>query len=230
MSAPDLVLDLGVDLRHVHTWLFDLDHTLYPPTTPVLRLIEARIRDYMARLTGLPPDEAWALQKTYLTKYGGAVAGLIEHHNVDVDAFMAEIHDVPIDEVQPDPALKEALARLPGRRLVFTNASARHAERLLAKLEIADLFDEVFHTEAAGYVMKPDPRAFDLMMAAHAVAPASTAFFEDRADNLEPAAALGMTTVLVGPHAADDAQAFVRHRTALLAPFLATARVSETAR
>ena len=224
----DLQLDLGADLRHVDTWLFDLDHTLYPPTAPVLRLIEARIRDYMARLTGLPPDEAWALQKTYLTKYGGAVAGLIEHHDVDVEAFMAEIHDVPIDEVEPDPALREALARLPGRRLVFTNASARHAERLLAKLEIAELFDEVFHTEAAGYVMKPDPRAFDLIMAAHAVTPASTAFFEDRADNLEPAAALGMTTVLVGPHALDDAQPFVQHRTALLAPFLASARVTET--
>jgi putative hydrolase of the HAD superfamily len=219
---------LVADLSGVDTWLFDLDHTLYPPTTPVLRRIEARIRDYMVELTGLPPDEAWALQKDYLARYGGAAPGLIAHHGVDIPAFLAHIHDVPIDEVEPEPALKAALARLPGRRLVFTNASARHAERLLEKLEIADFFEAVFHTEAAGMLMKPDPRAFAALIDAHAVAPRSTAFFEDRADNLAPAAALGMTTVLVGPHAVDDAHPFVHHRTNLLAPFLASAQVMET--
>lgn len=228
-AAEPLVLELGADLRHIDTWLFDLDHTLYPPTAPVLRLIEARIKNYMARLTGLPPDEAWALQKSYLDRYGGAVAGLIEHHGIDPDDFMADIHDVPLDGVEPDPALKAALARLPGRRLVFTNGSAWHAARMLERLGIADAFEDVFHTEAMGYVMKPDQRAFDRLLARYGVDPARTAFFEDRAVNLEPAARLGMTTVLVGPHAGDDTQDFVQHRTHLLAPFLASARISETA-
>ena len=89
----------AADFRGIDTWLFDLDHTLYPPTAPVLGLIEARIKAYMARLTGLPPEEAWALQKDYLARYGGAVAGLLEHHDVDVADFMAEIHDVPLDGV-----------------------------------------------------------------------------------------------------------------------------------
>jgi putative hydrolase of the HAD superfamily len=218
----------AADLAHVDTWLFDLDHTLYPPTFPVLRLIEARIRDYMARLTGLPPDEAWALQKDYLHRYGGAAPGLIANHGIDPTDFLAEIHDVPLDDVHPDPALRAALQRLPGRRIVFTNASARHAERLLDKLEIADLFPEVFHTEAAGLVMKPDPRAFERLIAAHDVAPPRTAFFEDRADNLKPASALGMTTVLVGPHALDGDEPFVDHRTQDLAAFLRAAAVMET--
>ena len=217
------------DLAHIDTWLFDLDHTLYPPTTSVLRLIEARIKDYMTRLTGLDPEEAWALQKSYLAKYGGAVAGLIEHHDVDVEAFMAEIHDVPLDGVGPDPQLKAALSRLPGRRLVFTNASAWHAERLLAALDIAPLFHEVFHTEAAGYVMKPDRRAFQALIAAHAVDPGNTAFFEDRPDNLETGKALGMATVLVRPDAADNTDPFVDFRTDDLTDFLAKARVMETA-
>lgn len=217
------------DLSAVDTWLFDLDHTLYPPTFPVLRLIEQRIKDYMTRLTGLPPDEAWALQKTYFESYGGAVAGLIEHHDVDVEGFMAEIHDVPLDEVTPDPQLQAALARLPGRRLVFTNASAAHAERLLEKLEIAPLFHEVFHTEAAGYVMKPDVRAFEALIAAHAVTPHTCAFFEDRADNLETAKALGMATVLVRPDAFDNRDPFVDHRTDDLAAFLRSACLLETA-
>ncbi|CAN5145408.1 pyrimidine 5'-nucleotidase [soil metagenome] len=219
----------SADLRHVDTWLFDLDHTLYPPTFETLRRIEQRIRDYMTRLTGLPPEEAWALQRTYFDRYGGAVAGLIEHHDVDVAAFMEEIHDVPLDEVTPDPQLKAALARLPGRRLVFTNASAAHAERLLAKLDIAPLFHDVFHTEAAGYVMKPDVRAFEALIAAHAVKPDTTAFFEDRADNLQTAHGLGMATVLVRPDAFDNRDSFVDHRTDDLAGFLQSARRMETA-
>ena len=216
-----------VDLTHIDTWLFDLDHTLYPPSFPILRRVEERIRDYMMRITGLPSDEAWAVQKGYLAAYGGAVAGLVKHHGVDPHDFLAEVHDVPLDDVHPEPALRPALARLPGRRLVFTNGSQRHAERVLEVLDLSDLFEDVFHTEAAGMVMKPDPRAFDALIAAHAVTPATTAFFEDRAENLAPAAVLGMTTVLVGEHAAASTEPFVRHRTAALAPFLNAAQVKD---
>jgi putative hydrolase of the HAD superfamily len=215
------------DLTAIDTWLFDLDHTLYPPSVPILRLVEARIRDYMVRLTGLPADEAWALQKRYLDDYGGAVAGLVRHHGVDPHAFLADVHDVSVDSLSPDPELRQALIRLPGRRLIFTNGSARHAERVLARLGVDDVFEGVFHTEAAGLIMKPDPRAFDALIAAHAITPATTAFFEDRAVNLEPAARLGMTTILVGPDAAASTDAFVQHRTAALASFLNAARVKE---
>jgi len=224
----------GADLTHVDTWLFDLDNTLYPPEVGFLKRVEARILDYFVRLTGLPPDEAWALQKRYLDQHGTATAGLVLHHGADPHAFMAEVHDVPLDGLLPDPDLRRALQRLPGRKLVFTNGSAGHAERVLAQLKIADLFDDVFHAEAAGLIAKPDPRAFDALIAAHAVTPDTTAFFEDRAVNLAPAARLGMTTVLVGPEAAQGAaetstDAFVQHRTAKLAPFLDAARVKERA-
>ena len=220
-----------IDLTHVDTWLFDLDNTLYPPEVGFLKLVEAKILAYFMRLTGLPSDEAWALQKRYLNEAGTAVAGLIEHHGADPHAFMAEVHDVPLDGLHPDPALRTALARLPGRKLVFTNGSAWHAERVLKRLEIADLFEGVFHAEAADLIAKPDPRAFAALIAAHCIDPARTAFFEDRAANLVPAAKLGMTTVLVGPEAAQGAAAstaaYVRHRTATLAPFLDAARVKE---
>ena len=217
----------GADLTHIDTWLFDLDNTLYPPEVGYLKLVEAKILAYFERLTGLPSDEAWALQKKYLNDYGTAVPGLIEHHDVNPHDFMAYVHDVPLDTLTPDPALRRALARLPGRKLVFTNGSAWHAERVLEKLSLADLFAGVFHAEASNLIPKPDQRAFDALIAAHAVTPKTTAFFEDRAVNLEPAARLGMTTILVGPEAAASTDAFVQHRTPTLAPFLDTARVKE---
>ena len=216
------------DLRHVDTWLFDLDNTLYPPATGYIEAIEARIQTYFMRLTGLDAEGAWAVQKRYFDTHGSAVPGLVANHDVDPHDFLAEVHDVSLDLLTPDPALRTALERLPGQRLVFTNGSAWHAERVLERLGIADQFNDVFHTEAAGLIAKPDPRAFDALLKAHDITPRTTAFFEDRAANLAPAAALGMTTVLVGAHAAASTDGFVHHRTATLAPFLMAARVKES--
>jgi putative hydrolase of the HAD superfamily len=112
------------------------------------------------------------------------------------------------------------MAALPGRRLVFTNGHAAHAERVLDRLGLTALIDEVFHLETANLVPKPHPATFDLLVSLHAIEPAAAAFFEDTEKNLAPAAALGMTTVLVGPHALTSTAAFVHHRTEDLAAFL----------
>ncbi len=214
------------DLRHVDTWLFDLDNTLYPAGTEFVALIEGRMTDYVARRTGLDRDGAYALQKRYLHEHGTTLAGLMANHGIEPHAFLEEVHDVAIDSLTPDFALNRALQALPGRRLIFTNASAAHAERVLAHLGMTELFADVFHLEAADLLPKPQPEAFARMMAAHDVDPHATAFFEDSVKNLAPASDLGMTTVLVGRHASADASGFVDHRTDDLAGFLARARTS----
>ncbi len=215
------------DLRHIDTWLFDLDNTLYPPEAGVLELVEEKILAYFVALTGLPADEAWALQRRYLEEHGSATPGLVRHHEVDPHEFLRAAHDVNLDGLRPDPRLRRALLRLPGRRLVFTNGSQRHAERVLERLGLQDVFEDVFHAEAAGLLAKPDPRAFQALIRVHDLAPASAAFFEDRSVNLRPAAELGMTTILVGAEAAGSTEAFVRFRTAALSPFLEAALLSE---
>jgi putative hydrolase of the HAD superfamily len=219
---------MSADLRHIDVWLFDLDNTLYPPETEFMGLIERRMTAFVARETGLAPLDALALQKRYLREHGTTLAGLMARHGVDPEAFLTEVHDVSLDALVPDPALKAALAHLPGRRLVFTNGDRRHAERVLAKLDLTGQFEAIFHIAAADYVPKPAPETFAKMIRAHQIDPRTTAFFEDSARNLAPAAALGMTTVLVGPHAEEQTGAFVHYRTRHLAPFLAAARVRET--
>lgn len=217
----------GADLRHVEVWLFDLDNTLYPPEVEIMALVEARMTDFVAREAGLPREEARALQKAYYLEHGTTLAGLMSRHGVEPEAFLTEVHDISLDALHPDPALRAGLERLPGRRLVFTNGDAGHAERVLDRLGVNDLFEDTFHIASADYIPKPDPRTFDLMLARHGVNPRATCFFEDLARNLAPAAALGMTTVLVGPHALEADAPFVHHRTAALPPFLATAIVQE---
>jgi len=220
---------MSADLRHVETWLFDLDNTLYPVESGFMREMESRMTDYVQRVTGLPREEAYRLQKQYLGEHGLTLRGLMLNHDVDPHEYHALFHDLSLESLAHDPELTAAIERLPGRRLIFTNADDVHARRVLDRLGLADLFDEVFHIGSFDYVPKPDPGVFERMSAEHGVAPRATAFFEDIERNLAPAARLGMTTVLVGPHAQTSTAPFVHHRTEKLAPFLKDAQVREAA-
>ena len=176
------------DLAHVTTWLFDLDDTLYPAESGLMAEIERRMTAFVMRATGLARDEAYRLQKDYLAEHGITLLGLMKHHGVDPEAFAAAYIDIELDALSHDPELVAAIAALPGRRLVFTNADARHAARVLARLGLTDLFDDVFHIASFDYTPKPDPRVFERMCAEHAIDPARTCFFEDSERNLKPAA------------------------------------------
>lgn len=215
----------SADLRHIDTWLFDLDNTLYPLDSGLAMQVSARITDFVVDLTGLPRDESHTLQKRYLAQHGLTLRGLMLNHGVDPDVYHAWLHHVPLECLTPDAALAEALARLPGRRLIFTNADEIHAARVLDHLGLADLFESVFHIGSAAFQPKPAPQAFARIVAAHGLTPATTVFFDDAADNLAPAAALGMSTVLVGPDAAACAATFVHFRAPNLATFLSDARL-----
>ena len=217
------------DLRHVDTWLFDLDNTLYPAESGFMAEITRRMTDFVEKVTGLPRDDAFKLQKAYLAEHGLTLKGMMLNHGVDPRDFHAIFHDMSLEALAHDPDLLSALERLPGRRLIFTNADDVHAERVLERLGLSHLFDDVFHIGTADYEPKPSPKAFARMSERHAIEPAATAFFEDSERNLAPAAELGMTTVLVGAWAAQSTATFVHHRTEKLAPFLRDARLREAA-
>jgi putative hydrolase of the HAD superfamily len=214
---------IGADLSHIRSWIFDLDNTLYPPESQFMKLVEKRINQYVVRTSGLAADAAMVAQKGYLRDYGTSLAGLMAHYRVDPHDFLAEVHDVPLDVLVPDPDLRAGLERLEGPRLIFTNGSIVHAQRVLERLELTDLFDDLFALEDADLIPKPDPRTFARMTERFGVDPTRAAFFEDTVRNLAPAKAIGMTTVLVGAHTFDVEADYVDHRTASLTPFLATA-------
>ncbi|WP_332656836.1 pyrimidine 5'-nucleotidase [Brevundimonas sp.] len=222
-AEPVSPTELGADLRHVRSWIFDLDDTLYPPERQILKRVSERIGHFMVRTTGLPPDEAKALQKRYLMDHGAALGGLMKDYTIDPEEFLADVHDVPLHDLEPDEGLRAGLERLTGPRYVFTNGSTRHGERVLEQLGISDLFDGLFAVEHARLVPKPHPDTFALMLDRFGLDPATAAFFEDTVRNLDHAKVLGMTTILVGPHAFDAEAPFIDHRAAALGPFLAAA-------
>lgn len=214
---------------HIDTWLFDLDDTLYPIETGMMDLIRDKITGFVMRITGTDREEARIIQRGWFEAHGASLPGLLEEHKVSVREFLDEIHDVPLDSITPDPELGRALARLPGRRLVFTNGAADHAARVLERLGVAQHFEAVFHIESNNLIAKPDPRSFQAIIGLFGFDPARAAFFEDTERNLKPAADLGMTTILVGPHALASQAPFVHHRTDRLVPFLQSIPVSEPA-
>ena len=207
-------------LSHVDTWIFDLDQTLYPHEAEVMALVEGKMTAFVARETGMPVAEAYALQKRYLSEHGTTLAGLMAYHSIDPYTFLNEVHDVSLDNLHPDPELNGLIKAMRGRKLVFTNGDSRHAVRILEKLEMTDLFDAVFHLEHANFIPKPNLVTFEKMMKAHKVTATHAAFFEDSPKNLKPAHDLGMKTILVGPKAIGNTDAHVDFRSLSLLAFL----------
>lgn len=100
-----------------------------------------------------------------------------------------------------NPALGAALARLPGRKLILTDGTPKHADAVMRKLAVHEHFEDVFDIVAAELEPKPSPKTYERFLARHDVDPRKAAMFEDLARNLEALHALGMVTVLVVPGA-----------------------------
>jgi putative hydrolase of the HAD superfamily len=184
-------------LSHIESWIFDLDNTLYPARSSLFPQIDARMGRYIQRLLSVDPTEAHRIQKSLFHSHGMTLPGLMALHNVDPHDFLRDVHDVDLGVINPHPELGDMIARLPGRKYVFTNADAPYAERVLERLGLSHAFDALHDIHALDYVPKPQPPAYAHMCAAHGINPARALFVEDMARNLAPAKAIGMTTVWI---------------------------------
>ncbi len=184
-------------LGDIDTWIFDLDNTLYPAATNLFALIDARMGAYVARRLGLAPEAATRVQKDFFHTHGTTLRGLMNEHDVDPHEFLADVHAIDMAGVGHAPGLVAAIAALPGRKLIFTNADAPYAERVLGRLGLEGAFEAIYDVHAMDYWPKPDARAYAGLCAAHGVDPARALFVDDMARNLPPAKAIGMTTVWV---------------------------------
>ena len=183
--------------RDTRLWIFDLDNTLYPSECNLFAEIDRRMSAYIQKLLGLDPAAALKVQKELYYEHGTTLSGLMAKHGVKPEGFLAYVHDIDLSPVQHAPELAEAIERLEGRKFIFTNGSARHAERVAEKLGVLDKFDGIYDIAAGGYVPKPRPEAFRRFLEFCEGVNCKAAMFEDLPHNLEPAHALGIVTVLV---------------------------------
>ncbi|HEY0314977.1 MAG TPA: pyrimidine 5'-nucleotidase [Sphingomonas sp.] len=183
-------------LDHIRAWIFDLDNTLYPASADLFGLMDQRMTAYVARTLGLDDmAEAYAVQKSYFQQHGTTMAGLMADHAIDPHHYLADVHDIDLSVLAEDARLARLIARLPGRKLIFTNGDEPYARKVLARLGLSETFEAIHDIHASAYKPKPHAASYAAMIASLGVDPKASVFVEDMARNLAPAKALGMTTV-----------------------------------
>ncbi len=209
---------MKADFDHVRVWVFDLDHTLYPPERALFSQIEDRMTSYVSNLLSVDRTEANRLRDHYWALYGTTLAGLMAEHQIAPDPFLEDVHDIDFSVLAPDPALGRAIDALPGRKVVYTNGTRPYALDVLAALGLTDMFDAVYGVEHANYRPKPEQAAYEAVFALDGLPAATGAMFEDSIRNLTVPHAMGMRTVHVAPDA--EHHDHIHHHTDDLTAFL----------
>lgn len=199
----------------IRTILFDLDDTLYPPGSGIMEEIRLHIHRYILTHLNLSDEEAEALRVRYFQEYGTSMRGLQINHQIDPDEFLIEVHDIPIEQyLEPNSLLDSVLATIPQDKVIFTNASREHAERVLRRLGILHHFNQIVDVRDMDYQSKPQPSAYQRICQMLDVSPEECLLVEDNVRNLRPAKQLGMVTALVqdGRRGSVDDADYILHR------------------
>lgn len=181
------------------TWLFDLDNTLHDASPHIFPHINRSMREYIERHLGLDQQAANTLREHYWQRYGATLLGLIRHHGIDPLHFLRETHNFPDLKrmLVFDKPLRHTLARLPGRKIVFSNAPRHYTEAILELTGLDHCFDAVYTIERLKFRPKPMPQGFRALLRAEHLNPRRCIMVEDSAENLRTAKRLGMKTVWV---------------------------------
>ncbi len=179
-------------------FIIDLDNTLYDAQSGVFQRMDVRMNRYIQRQLRLPADEADALRRDYWRRYGTTLRGLMLHHQVDAEDFLEDVHHIDAHELlQPDLHLQQTLAQLPGRKLIHTNGTSEHAERILDCLGVRHHFDAIYDIRFNHYQPKPCADTLRQLLR-HETADASRIMVvDDMADNLQVAHSMGLQTCWV---------------------------------
>ena len=182
------------------TIFFDLDDTLYPASSGLWPTLKERMNRYMIERMNIPEEQVPQLREHYFRIYGTTLRGLEANHEIDVKDYLAYVHDVCLtDYIHPDAVQRSVLASLPTRNLIFTNADASHARRVLQALQIEECFSEVVDVNRMEPFCKPSPQAFAIAMQAAAESdPSRCVMIDDLPHTTRAAKALGLFALLYG--------------------------------
>jgi putative hydrolase of the HAD superfamily len=208
--------------QHIDTWVFDLDHTLYPPSARLFDQIEVKMTQYVMDALNVDHARADHLRQHYWATYGTTLTGLMREHDVDPAPYLTHVHDIDFSVLTPAPDLATKIKALNGRRIVYTNGCVPYAKNVLHARGLTGLFDAIYGVEDAGFLPKPEQQAFETIFEKDGIDPSTAAMFEDDPRNLMAPHAMGMRTV----HVADDpvTASHIHHHTSDLTAFLGQLR------
>ena len=188
-----------MSLSLIKTWIFDLDNTLYPPEENIFSQIDQKMTSFIADNLKISIEEAFNIQKQNFIDHGTTLAGFMNSGNnkIDPDKFLEFVHDINLNSLKEDSDLRKILLLLPGKKYIFTNGTKKHAENVLKKLNLENIFQSIFGIKEANYLPKPNLETYNLFLKTYNIDPKTSIMFEDMGRNLIPAKELGMKTVLL---------------------------------
>ncbi|KAF0112104.1 MAG: putative hydrolase of the HAD superfamily [Chloroflexi bacterium] len=179
---------------------FDLDDTLYPPTTGIWQAIGTRMDQFMMNKLAIPKDSVATLREKLFKEHGTTMRGLVAEYQVDDQEFLDFVHDIPIQNyLSRDELLRKILALYPQQKVIFTNADTHHAKRVLHTLGVNEFFDQVIDIRSIRPFCKPQPEAFALALGLAGITdPSKCVMIDDSYRNLVTANETGLFTIQVG--------------------------------
>jgi len=181
--------------------LHDASHAIFPA-------INANMNAFMARALGTGGQTADvatvdAARLAYWRRYGATLLGLIKHHDVRAEDFLREAHqfDDLRQMIRAERGLSRLLKRLPGRKILLTNAPHRYSHDVVRHLRLQRHFASHISIEAMrvhGQLRpKPSKSLLRKLMTRERLAPGRCVLVEDTAVNLKAAKALGLRTAWI---------------------------------
>ena len=183
--------------KNINTWIFDLDNTLYSADSGIFQQVGELMGKFVSKHLNINIKEAKKIQSKYYREHGTTLRGMMDNHGVDPDTFLKEVHQLDYSIVEPNLKLNEEIAKLKGKKIIYTNANMQHASEVLVRLELTNMFDEIFDIKMADYIPKPDVSPYRQIINKFDINPACAAMFDDIAKNLVPAKNLGITSIWI---------------------------------
>lgn len=191
---------------HFETLFFDLDDTLYPPSSGIWQAIGDRMEQYMIQKVGIPSNSAVSERQRLFHAHGTTMRGLVAEYGIDDLDFLIYVHDIPISEyLSEDIPLRKTIMQYSQRKVIFTNADTGHADRVLSTLGIGDLFDQIIDIRSIKPWCKPQREAFSIALEKAGITdPGGCVMIDDAHRNLVTAHELGMYTIQIGTETRSD--------------------------
>ena len=183
--------------KNVDTWVFDLDNTLYSADSGIFQQVSELMGKFVSKYLNIDIKEAKKIQRKYYKKHGTTLRGMMDNHGVDPDTFLNEVHQLDYSIVEPNQKLNIELAKLSGKKIIYTNANQQHVNEVLSRLELTNMFDDIFDIKMADYIPKPELGPYKQLINKFNINPSCAAMFDDIAKNLVPAKDLGFTSVWI---------------------------------
>ena len=182
------------EIKNIKFWIFDLDNTLYPSSTNLFSKIDKLMASYITKNLNVSNEEAIEIKNDYFKKHGTTLNGLMKNHNIDPHQFLEFVHNIDYSFLKKNEKLNKEIKNLPGKKIIFTNGSKKHAKNVVSNLQLDVNLFSIFDIVDCDFIPKPEKLPYERLIKKYDIIPEESIFFEDIARNLKPAHDLGMKT------------------------------------